>query len=395
MKNLLIALLIIFYPTFVTAEMTVLTNQTTFFVSPNGLDSNNGLTENTPWKDLQFAYNQIQNNYDLRGQTVILQLAEGIYNSSLQATGLLRGQLSPGNFIIRGNIVRPENVIIKPSGTFPSFTAAFGAMFHLEGVKMDHSNTSQDMIMVGQYSTISIAFVEFGENRNPYNHITVAFLANLIVTGDYKISGSGQTHLDVANQSTVYYNTNGIADLIKVTIVNSPSFFAGFFYIASTASVNAQAINWLGFVLGPQYVIEGNSILDIGGTLAENFPGTVLGVLRTNGQLLNNPGNFVMPAASELFISASPIIIKPGEKTTITWRANNITPNPSCWINQNVGNGGYFTDAPDLDTTFRSGITSRGQKVSEPLYQSTTYILRCLDIFGANVASAPITVVVQ
>ena len=104
MKNLLIALLIIFYPTFVTAEMTVLTNQTTFFVSPNGLDSNNGLTENTPWKDLQFAYNQVQNNYDLRGQTVILQLAEGIYNSSLQATGLLRGQLSPGNFIIRGNI---------------------------------------------------------------------------------------------------------------------------------------------------------------------------------------------------------------------------------------------------------------------------------------------------
>lgn len=369
-----------------------LQNQITFFISPDGSNSNSGMSASSPWRDLQYAYVFIQNNFDLNGQTVILNMAPGIYTKGLQATGPILGQRTPFNFVIRGNILNPAAVTIQPSGFNPSLTAAFGAQLSIEGVKFDHSFTSQDTIQVGQFSTISVAFVEFGHNFNPYNHVTVAFNATFQVTGSYQISGGGQTHLDIANQSSVYYNTNGVPGLIRVDISNSPNFFAGFFYIASNASANIQAINWQGFASGKQYVLEGNGVLDIGGTHPSEIPGNGVGEIRTGGQLLS-PGIFSSPVAAQLSLSASPSVISSGESTVLTWRANYVSSNPTCWVHDLVN--GYFTSAPDFTTTITDGITARGQKATEPLDESATFVLRCLDISGMPVASAPVHVVVE
>lgn len=375
---------------------TDLVGQTTFYVAPNGDDAgNNCLDASDPCRNLQYAYDFVQQNFDLRGNTIIFQLAPGVHTTGLQATGLLRGQKSPGNVTIRGNILTPSTVVVRPTGQFPSFTAAFGAQYQVEGVKMDHTNTAQDTIQVGQYATIGIAFVEFGYNFNPYNHVTVAFLANFYVYGDYKISGGGQTHLDVANQSTVYYNTNGTAGLITVPIVGSPAFHAGFLYVASNASINAQAIGWSGVATGPQYVIEGNGVIDIGCTPTSGIPGNVIGTLRTGGQLLNGLGGCVAPQPPDLHLSASPNVVASGGTTTLSWRANSVTGGPSCWVHQTNGTNPFFTDAPDLQTTITTGITARGQKTSGPIYETATYVLRCLNIQGGQAASSPVTVTVQ
>ena len=371
---------------------TNLTGQTTFYISPNGFDpGNNCLSFLDPCRTIQYAYDMVQQNFDLKGNRVIFQLSPGTHVTGLQATGPLRGQTGPRNVVIRGNILNPQTVLVRPTGTQPSFTAAFGAQYSLEGVKMDHTNTQADMIQVGQFAVISFGYVEFGHNFNPFNHVTVAFNATLFVHGHYKISGGGQTHLDVANQSSVYYNTNGTAGLINVTIVGSPSFFAGFLYVASNASINSQAIGWNGAGGGPKYVIEGNGVIDIGCTNVNAIPGHLPGIVRTGGQLLTG-NSCVAPTVPDLHLSASPVVVHAGETTTLSWQANSITPNPTCWVN--ASDIGYFTAAPDLDTTIINGIAAYGQKTSAPLYETVTYVLRCLSMSGGQAASGEVVVTV-
>lgn len=388
-------LLILFFavPVYAAEELTA---PITLHFSPGGNDefTNNCRTASNPCKSLQIAYDKLQRDTDLRGNQVTFLLVPGIYAQGLQATGPLRGQKFPSQLVIRGSILTPSSVLLAPNFSQPSFSAAFGAMYNIEGIKMDHTFTTQDMILVGQYSTIGIGFVDFGYNFNPYNHVSVGFFGNLYVYGSYTISGGAQVHVDVANSAAVYYNTNGVAGLINVPIVNSPSFFAGFFYVASNASINSQAIGWTGFASGRRYVAEGNGVLDVGCTPVNNIPGNQLGFLQTGGQILFHgggcgtvPGN----AAQEMHIDAAPRVVQAGQTSTLSWRASGIS-NDSCWVDASPGPA--LTPAPDTQTTNRSGIAAWGQK-TVTMSITTSYTLRCLTGNGSQAASAPLTVIVQ
>lgn len=372
-----------------------LTGPITLHFASNGNDAatNNCRAASNPCKSLQIAYDKLQRDTDLRGFQVVFLIGPGVYSQGLYATGALRGQKFPQQLVIRGSILTPSSRIFAPNFSQPSFSAAFGAMYAIEGVKMDHTFTTQDMILVGQYSTIAIGFVDFGYNFNPYNHVTVGFFGNLQVYGSYTISGGGQTHIDVANSAAVYFNTNGVAGLISVPITGVPTFVAGFLYVASNASINAQAIGWGGPASGRQYVAEGNGVIDIGCT--SSLPGNQSGILRTGGQLITTgPGSCgVLPTnvAAEMSIEASPRVVAAGEQVTVSWRASGIS-NDSCWVESLPGSP--LTPVPDTETTVRSGIAAWGQK-TVTLTSTKTYTLRCLTGNGSQAASAPLTVVVQ
>ena len=288
-------ILLLTLPTLTQAqELTPIEGGRTFYFSPTA-DPNNTCdgSQACPWGNLQMAYIFVRTHFRIVSGAVVFQLADGTYSRGIQANGPIPGQPSPQQFQILGNLANPERVVIRPTGTQPSFTAAYGAMFLLQGVKMDHSATAQDMIIVGQYSTIRVGNVEFGFNFNPYNHITVNLHGYLEVVSSYKISGGGQCHILLGNQATAYFNTNGQQGLIGVDIVGNPDFFAGFLYLASNSSGNIQAIGWNGAARGRKFLIEGNSTLDIGGTDPCDVPGNQPGLRRTGGQLLTHPGQFV------------------------------------------------------------------------------------------------------
>lgn len=291
--NKFILAFILLLPSISFAQQQLIQGVKTFYFAPNGTD-NFQCEINNPCLKMQPVYDHIRNNFRMVNALVIFKLADGIYDgNSLQVAGFIPGQPSPGQFLILGNKTNPENVVIRPTGTNPSFTAAYGGMFHLEGVKMDHTNTKQDMIQVGQFSSVRISNVDFGYNFNPYNHITLSLHAYLEVVGSYRITGGGQCHILMGNQSNIYYNTNGVRNLIDVFIENNPDFYSGFIYLTSNASANIQAIGWKGRATGRKFVVEGNSSLDIGGTHPCDLPGDKPGLLRTNGQLLAHPGDFV------------------------------------------------------------------------------------------------------
>lgn len=394
MRALLVALLLLLVPGSGSADC--LTAPTTLFFSPAGNDeaTNSCRVASNPCKSLQRAYDRLQANTDLKGQGVTFLLAPGTYTEGLQATGALRGQKYPSQLTIRGNILTPSSVVMAPLFTAPSFSAAFGAMYQLEGLKFDHSLTAQDMILVGQYSTIGLGFVEFGYNFNPYNHVSVGFFGHLYVYGGYTISGGGQCHIDVANSAGVYFNTNGVGGLINVPVVGAPNFVAGFLYVASNASINAQAIGWDGAASGKRYVAEGNGVIDVGCTYA--LPGSVAGTLSTGGQYMANPGACPMlptDVAAEMHLDAVPATVHAGETVTVSWRASGISAGPSCWV-EAAPLPGTLTQLPDLDTTAHAGIAAWGQK-SAVLTQTTTYTLHCLTQDGHQAASGPLTVTVQ
>jgi len=265
---------------------TRLTNSTTFYISTTGSDSADGKTPATAWATLQHGWDTVKNEYDIWGQQVVFQLADGTYTSGLQAAGNLTGDYSAQQVTIRGNVANPGAVVIQPTGTNPSFSATWGAMYAIEGLKMDHHNTTSDMVMVGQYATIAIGHVEFGYNFNPWNDITAAFLAHVMIYADYTISGGGQTHMDIANDSSLVFPTNCNAGLFTVTILNNPNFPAGFIYVASNAQAHVQAITWNGTVQGPRFVVEGNGIIDTCTNDLNYLPGNAPGIIRSGGQYL-------------------------------------------------------------------------------------------------------------
>ena len=264
---------------------TLLTGPTTIYVSPSGSDSNDGKTPATAFATIQRAWSGLTTQ-DLNGQQVVIQLADGTYTNGMQASGNLVGDFSAQQVTVRGNVAHPENVIIMPTGRNPSFTAAWGAMYAIEGMKMDHHNTLQDMVMVGQYSTIAVGHVNFGYNVNPFNHITAAFLAHVLIYGSYTISGGGQTHIDAANDSSVVWPTDCNPGLFTVTVQNNPAFTAAFIFVASNAQVHVQNITFNGTARGTKFVVEGNGVIDACSSDLNYLPGDQPGIIRAGGQYL-------------------------------------------------------------------------------------------------------------
>src|SRR5471030_2501257 len=78
----------------------LLTANATFFVSPTGNDSNNGLTTGTAFLTIQGAINALASGYDLCGFAVTVSVAAGTY-AGFSVVGPFTGQAS-GNFTIAG-----------------------------------------------------------------------------------------------------------------------------------------------------------------------------------------------------------------------------------------------------------------------------------------------------
>ena len=199
----------------------VLTGPITFYVSPSGNDGGDGSAEN-PWATPLHALQAVK-QYDLNGHPVTIQLADGIYRSSVQSYGPFRGQtLGPTQVTFLGNMESPENVVVSPpldSGY--CFSAAFGASFALRGIKMHNPDGHYDTLSVGQFGSISIANVIFGYNNylpiTAVNDVSVSFTGRLYIDGDYTIGASdmtfqttasfaaGSTQITVADPSNIKY----------------------------------------------------------------------------------------------------------------------------------------------------------------------------------------------
>ena len=110
---------------------TLLTATTNFYVATTGSDSNNGRSS-TPWLTINHALNYVQQNYDLGGQTVNINVADGTYTTVVTLAGPFVG----GTPNLIGDVSTPANCIVSVSSpTYAALTFSNGANINIERSK--------------------------------------------------------------------------------------------------------------------------------------------------------------------------------------------------------------------------------------------------------------------
>lgn len=364
---------------------------TVFFVSPSGSNATGEGSRTKPWATPLYAYNTLKQNYDLNGQTVRILLAPGTYIDSVQTSGYLMGQNTPGQVIITGDILNPSTVVIRPTAnTGYALSSAGGGGLYIEGVKFDMSDSAAHSIALGKNSTIGIGWVEFGANRTPYSHMNVGDGSYLYVYGSYTISGSARAHINAANDSTVYFNTNGEPRMLSVYLVNTPNFSDAFIHLSSHAAANIQNIEWRGPAVGRRFLVQGNSTLDLGATGLQGLPGNTDGSADSLGQVIVAGGPRNSWEYAYVSLAADESTVGPGGSTVLRLFGLYTSENPTCWI---AADGAAITSVPDSVSTRYDGHVAAGYKHTGPIQKTTTFTAQCLSMTGVTKgASAVVTV---
>lgn len=221
---------------------TPLSAPTTFYISLTGNDATGNGSLASPWRHLQYAYQQVQQFYDIAGQTVTFQSVDsvGTYPDCFLAAGPLLGSPGPGNVIINmnGTTVQGDSGSNCSNGNPFTFSANFGGGFVLENVTMSVCGTwNQDMVNIGQGSTVYIGpGVTYGCAFQPWNHNSVngsLFIndsytiqaTNITTTGTWSNGGNTIVVASAANIRTFYGATGSgipsncfVASIVGTTI---------------------------------------------------------------------------------------------------------------------------------------------------------------------------------
>ena len=269
----------------------VLTEDITRYLSPTGSDTNDGLTTATPWKTLQHAWDTLYRGYDLAGHKVTVHMASGHYDSGLAAYGSLLGGEGPSALTFTAATTYPPEVLVAPNSGSP-FVAAFGACYSLKNLDVDASTAKADCISIGMSSRIDISgpadnFFFRHASRDPVwagNHVSVAYGGMLTVNGNYYIRGDAQCHMMAGDGGRIYFNTNGLPNLIFVNLVGVRTFDVSFMNALGGGSINVAAITWTGSAIGKRYVARVNGVIYTEGGGPNYFPGNQAGLLETGGQ---------------------------------------------------------------------------------------------------------------
>lgn len=258
--------------------MQVLSGPLALYVSPLGSDFNDGLTPQTAFKTRNRAVSSLLNT-NLNGWKVTIHLAclgaQGIHTDSFQWYGpQLVGQVGPGAIEFRGDPQNPLSCIIVPTAGY-AFGAAYGFSFTVKGCIMDTSAAGADIISMGQGSYCRLGDVAFGSaGAGPYNMISAAFSANVTVEHSeagfvvvdgvtipaaptIRIYGNAQAFVLAGDNASVYFNTDGIPNLIEVWLNHGhPTFVEAFLAATGGGTINAERLRYVHGAHGRPYSVK-------------------------------------------------------------------------------------------------------------------------------------------
>jgi hypothetical protein len=258
-----------------------LTGPLNLYVSPSGSDTNNGLSPSTAFATPQAAWNHIMARYDVGGQSITVNMADGSYPPFV-CNGTPVGAQG-ASVIFQGDMVSPSSVVISQSNGIAVFVA-LGAIVALQGLRVQASGTAGDYnangtgIVADSAGTVQINNVDFGTCQTAHMN---ALNAGAIMTGGapYSISGNAPIHMlgAAGNLST--------ADS-HVTLYNSPTFSTAFAVAEWAGTINVFRQTFTGAAHGPRYNAQSNGIISTNGAGANYLPGDAAGSVSTGGLYL-------------------------------------------------------------------------------------------------------------
>ncbi len=252
-----------------------LTEATTIYVATTGSDANDGLTSGTPKATIQAAWNMLSSQYDLGGQTVTIQLADGTYSAGLIADGVLVGQASP--VTIQGNTTTPANAVVSvASGT--AIIAQNRATVAVTGLSLTTASGTAACITAYNYGSVNVlAAMRFGAAGGAH---MITFTDGIItLSGNYEIYGGAFSHIYCYAQGSI--RTGGT---ITITVTDTPAFSVAFARAISLGTMSVNALTFSGGATGKRYDATLNAVINTVGGGANYFPGDADGTTATGGQ---------------------------------------------------------------------------------------------------------------
>lgn len=257
-----------------------LTAPITFYVSPAGDDTNDGLTQGTAWASITHAYNYIRDRVDLNGFQATIQLADGTYSSAYCQFACV----GPAPLIL-GNTADASRVTVNGVGV-PAIAAGTGAIIQCHNFTVTASGTGGDYGAVGAGLLGNSGGIIYHESMNfgacSTGHIMAAPGGSVgpIRTGVlWNIVGAAPSHL------LSWGGDVGCADAV-ISISGTPNFSGGFCNIQNSGRTEAWNCQFTGSATGPRYSVTGNGIISTGNAGPNYFPGDAAGTFATGGQYL-------------------------------------------------------------------------------------------------------------
>lgn len=253
----------------ISASVSQLQQNRTYYVSPIGSDSNDGLCSGQAFQTIQQAIDvasiQINNGYN-----ITIQLANGTYTTG----AVLKRCNGPGVITIQGNSTYPDSVLVYPNG-YAFYSEYRGVKWIVKDLKVQTSGTTENASIFAEGGFIEIQSVNFGICAG--DQIRAERGGRIRVSRNYTISGGGSRH--------VFVRFGGEIELqyLTVTLSGTPNFFV-FVEASSAASGAFYSLTFIGSATGPRYRAEVNGVISTFGGGANYFPGNAAGTIASGGQ---------------------------------------------------------------------------------------------------------------
>jgi hypothetical protein len=241
-----------------------------FVNTATGADTNNG-TSQSPTKTIGAALKLGFSAYDYGGNALIINIAAGTYNESVNINGV---PLGCSSITLLGNNAAPSSVIISVTNA-NAVSGAGSTNLALQGVTVQASGTGAvGFGITAILSQISVQNVIFGSCGNA--QISAGGNAFVIASGPLTFQGTSGFGVAAESCSSVFLNG------INVTFAGGCAYTQSWALATQSGSFNASGVVFAGSFTGTRYNGNFNSSFFVNGAGPTYFPGTVAGILANN-----------------------------------------------------------------------------------------------------------------
>jgi hypothetical protein len=242
-----------------------LTANRTYYVSPSGSNSNNGLSAGSPFLTIQKAVDVVTRTLDLAQYNVTIQLADGTYTSG----ATLIAYIGTGAVTIQGNTGNANAVVINPTNTNAFVAAQTLNYWNLSYMRIQVTGTSGGNVVATNGGTLVLNSVNHGSC--PDHHIACYGLSNIVVNNNYTISGGARTHMISGTGSSIN-NANK-----TITLSGTPAFTERFVQCWTTGFIFAVSLSFSGAATGQRYMMNIGGVVQTNTGNTSYFPGNSAG----------------------------------------------------------------------------------------------------------------------
>lgn len=264
---------------------TKLTGNVSYYVATTGSDTTGNGSSLTPWATMQFAANYIQNNLDLNGYSVTVNVANGAYTAGVLISGgfvdsrrytSISGA-STGGVRFVGNTAAPGSCTVSVSSAGTScFSAVDGATFSIAGFDCSSSGAAYDAVTASNGAKISIVGnMTYGSCVR--SHISALGSGSIVeISSGYTIRGGSTNHLFLSLGASEVIVPNAI----PVTLTSTPNFSNQYASVSDNACLfTGNNITFSGVATGSKFVAYHGGVIFTNGSGVSYFPGSIAGTV--------------------------------------------------------------------------------------------------------------------